>query len=412
MSRGKIIVTGATGYIGARVVEALSARGWSVEAWTRRRPAGDGLWRAYALSDEVLPDASGAAAIIHLAAETGGGVDLTQEQLAAQRLARAAQSAGARLLFASSQTALNPGSDYGLAKRAIEEIVADVNGVSVRLGLVYGRRRLGGVFAMLVGVMRRLPAVPMILPAPRVQPVHVDDVAEAFCALLERPQLTGAIHLGGEGVAFHSFLAEITRRRHGRAPLFVPIPRFALTVMLAIAPRELAARAHSLLSLQAMPAHEAQTQLGLSLRPWREWLAASTTPRRRALLREGKALLQHASGRASSFAAARRYARAVEQLSAGQPLDLPATVLGVPWLLGLIERPVLRGRSALEERLDWALSLAEATPNGARAFDHAPKGFLAACFDLTGAVIGEAMRRAFGWLARLMLPASLRSAPQ
>lgn len=402
MTRGKVIVTGATGYVGKRVVEALLRDGWSPEAWTRSRPDRDIAWRRYSLTDAALPSAAGATAVIHLAADTSSASDGDFENLAAKRLASAASAAGARLIFASSQTALNPASAYGRAKREIEAIVAGANGVSARLGLVFGRRRVGGVFATLVEATRRLPVLPAILPAPHVQPIHVDDVADAFVRILTQPQLQGVVHLGGEPVPFHLFLGEIARQRHARTPVYLPIPRFLLSPMLAVLPQQVHERVASLLSLASMPSEDAHAHLGLSLRPWRRWLGASTAPMRRDLIREGRALLTYAGGGAPELSLTRRYVRAVETLGDGAPLGLSNTVSANPWLLGLLEEPALRGRSALEERLDWALSLAEATPAGARAFEQAPDGVLHAGADIASAFGAEFARRLFGPLARMV----------
>jgi len=35
-----------------------------------------------------------------------------------------------------------------------------------------------GLFGTLVKVVRRLPLLPTFLPAPKIQPIHVDDLAE------------------------------------------------------------------------------------------------------------------------------------------------------------------------------------------------------------------------------------------
>jgi len=404
--RGKIIVTGATGYIGARVVDALLREGWSTEAWTRARPQRDLPWQRYALTDVALPTLEGATAIIHLAADTSGVADVEVELQAAKRLADAARAAGARLIFASSQTALNPGSAYGRAKRDVEAIVADAQGVSARLGLAFGRRRLGGVFATLVETTGRLPIIPAILPPPRVQPIHVDDVADAFARIVERPQIRGVVHLGDAPVAFHTFLGEIVRRRHARAAYFAPIPRVLLAPILAVAPKAVRERAQSLLSLAPMPHDDCKEMLGLELRSWRNWLGASVTPMRRDLLREGRALLRYTGGHVPGRALTARYARAIETLSDGAPLGLSATVCKNAWLLGLLEQPGARGQSALETRLDWALTLAEATPEGALAFERAPAGFMSASVDVGAAVGAELARRTLGALARLLFRAS------
>ena len=126
---------------------------------------------------------------------------------------------------------------------------------------------------------------------------------------------------------------------------------------------------------------------------------------RRELVREGRALLRYAGGTQPTPLLTRRYVRAVETLSNGAPLGLANAVYANPWLLGLLEQPALRGRSTLETRLDWAMSLAEATPAGARTFERAPENLLSAGFDIAAASGAELSRRVLGPVARVAFSA-------
>ena len=79
---------------------------------------------------------------------------------------------------------------YGRAKWQVEQEILRHGGFVVRPGLVYGGVP-GGVFAGLVDTVRRFPLLPAILPAPRVQPIHVDDLAEGLVRVAEagRPRV-------------------------------------------------------------------------------------------------------------------------------------------------------------------------------------------------------------------------------
>ncbi len=77
----------------------------------------------------------------------------------------------------------------------------------------------------MTGLMRRLPLLPVIGPRTRVQPVHVDDVAEALCRLLDgRPPPAGMIQAAGPEVwQLVDLLAEL-RRLAGASCRLLPLP--------------------------------------------------------------------------------------------------------------------------------------------------------------------------------------------
>jgi predicted dehydrogenase/nucleoside-diphosphate-sugar epimerase len=129
---GEVVVTGATGFIGRRVVTKLLERGVPVTAITRRRhalppavlePALDGRLRLIETSledDAGLAEAlHGAAACVHLA--TGGGDDWATVEHAmvggSRRVGEACldQQVG-RLIYVSSVAALYGGPDAGVAE--------------------------------------------------------------------------------------------------------------------------------------------------------------------------------------------------------------------------------------------------------------------------------------------------------
>jgi len=112
----KVLITGATGYIGQRLTSKARQVVYEVVAFSRRpliQP--NVVYQQYNLTDKVLPlIPSDINAVIHLAANTQQ-IDL-DEQLeldAAKRLIEAVNSIGATFIFVSSQTAkLNAPTAY------------------------------------------------------------------------------------------------------------------------------------------------------------------------------------------------------------------------------------------------------------------------------------------------------------
>jgi len=103
-----IIVTGATGYIGARLLARAQADGYTVVSASRRQTLCGVPCIPFDLSGiEPFQPPAGTDAIIHLAANTSADdkIDETEENQVAQRLIIAARGCNARFIFVSSQAA-------------------------------------------------------------------------------------------------------------------------------------------------------------------------------------------------------------------------------------------------------------------------------------------------------------------
>jgi nucleoside-diphosphate-sugar epimerase len=375
-----LIVTGATGYIGRHVVERAQARGFTVIAASRRQPASPAVrWIPYQLDGELTPgDFPLAATLVHLAAETRAPSAATEalELAAARRLLAIARLRALRVVHVSSQAArADAPTAYGRAKWQVEQEILRHGGFVVRPGLVYGGDP-GGVFAGLVDTVRRLPLLPAILPSPRVQPIHVEDLAEGLLRLAERGDLaSGACNLAAEiPVTFTAFLRSIAVHRLRRRRLFIPVPAVALAAVLRVGGGDGAGQRERLRSLTDLPLLASGSDLaalGLRLRSLACGMHPSGCDRRRQLLREGSALMRYVLGSRAPRELIVRYVQAVERLRDGQPLALPRWALRWPCSLAVFDsRTLLDGAGAGELlwRLDAATALAEASPAGARSF--------------------------------------------
>lgn len=199
---GIVALTGATGFIGRRLVPALSAAGWRVRLLLRRDPvvpewrgldpqivAGD-LSDARALEQLV----EGATHVVHVAGlikaarrrdyyavNTGGSVAV------AEAITRRAPQA--RLLHVSTIAAREPSlSDYAGSKRAGEDAVRRQLGqraMVIRPPVVYGP---GDRETLVFFQLARGRYVPLAgLPAARAALIHVDDLISLMVAMLQAP---------------------------------------------------------------------------------------------------------------------------------------------------------------------------------------------------------------------------------
>jgi UDP-glucose 4-epimerase len=159
-------VTGATGFLGWHVVQALVDAGWQVRGVVRpgsRKPLPEGVERVEAALDtRSLTRAFGTCdAVVHLAGLTRAARELAFAAVNVEGTCAALEAAGevgARLLLVSSQAAAGPGTPdsparedaaarpltaYGRSKLMAEEVVRAASGapwIILRPSAVYGPR--------------------------------------------------------------------------------------------------------------------------------------------------------------------------------------------------------------------------------------------------------------------------------
>lgn len=231
-------VTGATGFLGGRLIPALVAAGWRVRVLSRREPdlaIWDGAAPEVVRGDLDDPSAlnrlcDGAEVVIHgaglIKAKDLAGF-LAVNEAGSARVAAAARNAGARMLAISSLAAREPRlSDYAASKAAGEAAARAAFGETLsvlRPPAIYGPgdRETLGLF--------RLAATSSLLPLPgdpaaRLALAHVDDVCAQVLHLARTPT-PGTWTVGGarpEGYAWREVF-ETAAAVFGRRVSFVPI---------------------------------------------------------------------------------------------------------------------------------------------------------------------------------------------
>jgi NADH dehydrogenase len=376
----KFVVTGSTGYIGERLVRQAISQGHQVIAASRRKPNEVVEWIQFDLSiatEIILPEKSDI--VFHLAATTiSKAIDSDIEMEAAKRLIKAAKQASAKIIFISSQTAREDAPTiYGRTKWQIEKLILAAEGLVVRPGQVYGGPERG-LFGELVRTMHRLPIIPAFFPAPKIQPVHVDDLVAALLQCAKSNNIPSSVlHIGAtQPVSFTKFLRTISRVRiqSYRLPIALPVGfiRFAGTILRKRLCMALGIdRLISLFDLPEMQTSRDLQLLGISLRPLSSGMTRLGDYRRRLLIREGQALLKYVLKAKPAPALVRRYVRAIENIRGGTPLYLPDYLLIFPIAIALLDHTPTKP-TFFEEEFSWRLNavvvLAEASVQGASRF--------------------------------------------
>jgi len=253
-SPGRVLVTGANGFVGRPLCRHLVRAGWTVRAAVRRREAVDLLpagVEPHLLAGDAPWDAAvaGVERVVHLISRAAHrhGRDRARRLAAdvegTRRLGLSCLRAGVRrLVYVSSIKAVGEGAGspyderspcrprdaYGRAKLEAERLVQGLPGpletVVVRPPLVYGPGVKGNLLRLL-----RLVALPVPLPLSRVDNrrslVHVDNLAGALACCLEHPGAAGAVwHVADEPPLSTPDLIRRLAAALGRRPLLVPAP--------------------------------------------------------------------------------------------------------------------------------------------------------------------------------------------
>jgi uncharacterized protein YbjT (DUF2867 family) len=231
-----VLLTGATGYVGGRLLEVLQVAGMRLRCLARRPAHLTG--RAVAGTEIVAGDARDAAALrralagVHTACylvhSLGEGRDFAaHEREGAARFAAAAREAGVSRIVYLGGLGRGPGLSPHLASRQEVGRVLAAGGVPVielRASIIIGSGSLS--FEMIRALVEKLPF--MIVPrwaSLRAQPIAIEDVIAYLQAALTRPDLpAGVYEIGGvDRVTYLDIMREYARQR-GLRRVLQPVP--------------------------------------------------------------------------------------------------------------------------------------------------------------------------------------------
>jgi NADH dehydrogenase len=387
-TKPRVIVTGASGYIGQRLLEVLLNAGLNVVAFVRNPQCirhKNVVTYLYRIENTLNRSAlEGISAVIHLAAFTTNR-DKRSEEIelkAIRELLEASKDASIeKFIFISSQSA-KPESPttYGQSKWLMEQEVKKWGGIIVRPGLVYGGREQRGLFAILCKIVQIFPIIPNLHPAPLVQPVHVDDLCSVLLSIITNSYDRLEFNIGSPNpIGFTDFLRALAWYRFHRYLWSIPVPSafvYHITNILKyfkLISRYGSDRIFGLLSLPQMDTKASLSALDLNLRPLGESLDKCHSACRQVLV-EGRTLMKYVSGRKPNVSELRRYAKMIKLLRNSKAMGLRSFFLTFPFTLRLIDpklpiMPLLQDqRNELVWRMDAALVISEATPHTVKMF--------------------------------------------
>jgi len=239
-----ILVTGASGFVGRRVVAHLREAGRRVRALVRPTSArrmedtgdleiADGDLRR---AEAVTAAARGCAACIHLVGilrERGGATFRAVHVEGTEHVVAACLEAGVRRLVHMSALGVGRGVDtpYFRTKAEAETVVRDsgLDWTMLRPSVIHGPQ--GDFMIQMARMVARAGPVPLVGRGVQViQPVWVEDVARIAVGALGRDATIGRTYaVGGPDVlTLRAFYRTVSRVLLGREKRLLPVPRFAV----------------------------------------------------------------------------------------------------------------------------------------------------------------------------------------
>jgi uncharacterized protein YbjT (DUF2867 family) len=237
-----VVVFGGGGFLGHRLVGRLIAEGMTVRVAVRHPDPARIALRAIGFDlvtivpadvrdqASVAEAVAGADAVVNTVSayvEKGNTTFEAVHVRGAETVAREAVAAGvARLVLVSGIGAdSSSGSPYIRARGRCEQVVRQTfpEATIVRPSAMFGPG--DALFGTIPGVARLLPVLPLIGGHTRLQPVFVEDVAEAIVRILTNPGTVGQIYeLAGSRVYTLRELVRMTLHLIGKWRPLIPMP--------------------------------------------------------------------------------------------------------------------------------------------------------------------------------------------
>ena len=238
-TRRDILLTGASGYVGGRLLRALEARGHTVRCLARhpefvaaRAAPGTAVVRGDCLdADSLRGVCDGIGTVYYLVHSMASPGDFAaRERVAARNLGDAARVAGVRRIIYLGGLGDRDHLSRHLRSRHETGAVLRASGVPVvelRSGIVLGSGSLS--FELIRALVERLPVMvcPTWIRTP-TQPIAVEDlIAYLLAALVLRNGGYRTFEVGGaEQVSYRDIMLEYARQRGLRRRL-IPVPLFS-----------------------------------------------------------------------------------------------------------------------------------------------------------------------------------------
>ncbi|MFK7929857.1 MAG: NAD(P)H-binding protein [Myxococcota bacterium] len=231
-----VVIAGASGFVGTKLVPVLLERGHRVHCGSRRPEAAAQKWPEWSwvrldLDDEAslgpaLNDCDALVYLVHGLASDAPDLH-AREQQAAQRTLAAASAAGvSRIVYLGAPEPVDGASPHLIARIDTGKTLrgADVSTVELRASMIIGAG--GESWRICRDLALRLPI--MVAPAwlsSRTEPVFIDDVVQALAhAIVDPVSGSHVFDIPGPEILTAQAILERVAAQAGMRPVIVPVP--------------------------------------------------------------------------------------------------------------------------------------------------------------------------------------------
>lgn len=232
----RILIVGASGYIGGRLVPLLSDRGHELVLMSRdsrslvaRFPEARVVEADLLTPESLTPALEGVEVAYYLAHSMAGGEKgfAERDRSAARAFASAAARAGVgRIVYLGGLGEDTPDLSHHLRSRHETGAELAAHGVPVtefRAAIIIGSGSAS--FEILRHLTERLPI--MITPrwvSTRCQPIGIRDVLDYLVAAIDHPDVSGVVQIGGPDVLSYGEMMRTYARLRGLRRVMIPVP--------------------------------------------------------------------------------------------------------------------------------------------------------------------------------------------
>jgi len=236
--KGKIIITGAGGFIGSFLTDKFSENSYQVIAFARNKiniPNSNVGFKKYNLNDTIDYESfEGATAIIHCAYIKDKDDKNAQSKNieGTAKLIEYARRKGLLFVFLTSMSAHEKSeSNYGKTKFIIENMLDENKDLIIRPGLVIGA---GGLYQSMKNLIKKTRIIPLIGNGnQQIQYVGIHDLANFIFDAVNK-HIIGTFNIcANQSISIKNFYKLIAQQENKKI-VFLPMPYFLINFFLSI----------------------------------------------------------------------------------------------------------------------------------------------------------------------------------